>query len=250
MIKKQNVLWIILDLIFLIIFNAMFFILGGTEHRVSVWISYGFVHFAYMMLLLTPAVTRKGKSAAVFGFSIYSISSFYFLLELGVGVVFILVAPESYKAALLVQLCIAGIYGIALIANMIANEHTADAEEKRQYQIDYVKQASADLKSILENVSDKEINKSIEKVYDAIYSSPVKSHPNLAQTESQILVSINELKCVISDGDKDAIVALGQIMSSYIFNYTTEADVCGLWDVFTTYNVSDAEVDELPHYEK
>jgi len=160
------------------------------------------------MLLLTPILTRKGNSVAVFGFSIYSISSFYFLLELIVGVVFILVAPESYKAALLVQLCIAGIYGIALIANLIANERTADAEEKRQYQIDYVKQASADLKGILENVSDKEAKKSIEKVYDALCSSPVKSHLNLAQTESQILVSINELRSVVSDGDKDAIIVL------------------------------------------
>ena len=37
-----------------IIFNAMFFILGGTDRTTSVWISYGLVHFAYCMLLVTP----------------------------------------------------------------------------------------------------------------------------------------------------------------------------------------------------
>lgn len=74
------------------------------------------------------------------------------------------------------------------------------------YQIDYVKQASANLKSILDSVSDKETKKKVEKVYDALYSSPVKSHPNLAQTESQILVSINELRGAVSGGNKDIII--------------------------------------------
>jgi len=64
---KKTVLWIILDLIFLAIFNAMFFILGGREHNVSVWLSYAFIHFAYLMLILTPILIRKGKSAVVFG---------------------------------------------------------------------------------------------------------------------------------------------------------------------------------------
>jgi signal transduction histidine kinase len=206
--KKTNLLWIILDLIFLVIFNAVFFVAGGVDHNVSVWVSYGFIHFAYLMLLLTPALVRRGKNASVFGFSLYSVSSAYFLLELVVGVVFILISPGSYKAALLVQLCVAGIYGIALISNMIANEHTADAEEKRQYQIEYVKNASAELKGLLETVSDKDAKKKVEKVYDALYSSPVKSHPNLAQMESQILISVNELRGVVSLGEKEKIITL------------------------------------------
>ena len=109
-------------------------------------------------------------------------------MELVTGTIFILISPDSCKAALLVQLCIAGPYGISLISNMIANEHTADAEEKRQYQIDYVKNASAELKSLLDSISDKEAKKEVERVYDALYSSPVKSHPSLAQTESQVLM--------------------------------------------------------------
>ena len=206
--KKKNGLWIILDLIFLIIFNAAFFIVGGTDHKLSVWISYGFIHFAYIMLLLTPFLIRKGKSSAVFGFSVYNISSYYFLLELFAGVAFILISPESWKTALLVQLCVAGIYGIILVANLIANEHTADAEEKHQHQIDYVKQASADLKGMMDSVSDKDAKKKVEKIYDAVYSSPVKSHPNLAQAESQILILINELRGAILSGNKDVIITM------------------------------------------
>jgi hypothetical protein len=182
--KKTSVFWIILDLIFLLIFNALFFVLGGTGHKASVWISYGFIHFAYFMLLLTPLLIRKGKNSGVFGFSLYSISTVYFLIEFVAGLIFIFVAPESPIAVLLVQLCIAALYGIFLISHIIANEHTSDAEEKRQYQIASIKVMSAKLKGLLGIISDKEAKKKVERVYDMICSFPVQSRLNLTQTEA------------------------------------------------------------------
>lgn len=77
-----------------------------------------------------------------------------------------------------------------LTLHMLANERTANAEEKREIQIAYVKDVSAILKGLLENINDKEAKK-VEKVYDAVYSSPVKTHPNVAQTELHILASVN-----------------------------------------------------------
>ena len=206
--KKVHVLWVILDLIFLVIFNAFFFALGVKEHNTSVWISYGFIHFAYFLLLLTPFMIRRTQSAAVFGFSLYTISAVYFLIEFVTGIVFIVVSPENFAPALLVQICIAGLYGIILISNMIANEHTANAEEKRQTQIAYVKDASIKLKGLLEKITDKEAKKMVGRVYDAVYSSPVKSHPDLTETESRILHSVNALEDAISTENKDNIISL------------------------------------------
>lgn len=206
--NTKSFLWIILNSIFLIIFNAFFFVVGGIDHKISVWISYGFIHFAYFMLLLVPMLIRGGRSGAVFGFSLYSVSSIYFLVEFFTGVFFILIALNGYKAALLIQLCIAGFYGIALVSNMITNELTADAEEKRQDQIAFVKNASTKLKGLLESVGDKEVKKKIEKVYDAVYSSPVKSHPDLAQMEDHILKSIRAMGDMIADRNLDAVTVL------------------------------------------
>jgi len=206
--KKINVLWIILDLIFLIIFNAIFFIAGGVEHLTSVWISYGFIHFAYLMLVLTPFLIRKSISSVIFGYSLYSISAAYFLIQFITGIVFIFVAPESNTAAILVPLCIAGLYGIILVSNMIANEHTANSMEARQNQIAFVKDASAKLKMLLDAVNDKEAKKQVERVYDAVYSSPVKSHHNLMEIESRILHSLNALQIEITVGKKENIITL------------------------------------------
>ncbi|HPR94348.1 MAG TPA: hypothetical protein PKW67_09850 [Syntrophomonadaceae bacterium] len=67
---------------------------------------------------------------------------------------------------------------------------------------------------MLESVSDKEAKKKVERVFDAVYSSPVKSHPNLAQMENCILQSINELEEAISGGSKENIISLSNSLLS------------------------------------
>lgn len=57
--NKKSLLYILLDLIFLAVFNTVFFVVGGTEHPASVWIAYGFIHFSYIMVLVTPFLVRK-----------------------------------------------------------------------------------------------------------------------------------------------------------------------------------------------
>ena len=208
--------WIILDSVFLIVFNAFFFILGGVDQCVSAWISYGFIHFAYLMLLITPRFIHSGKSAAILGLSLYAISSTYFLVVLITGMAFILIAPEGYKTALLVQLLISGIYVSVFTSNIIANKYTAEAEEKRQHEIDYVKKASSELSAIINFIDDREIKKGIEKVYDAIYSSPVKSHPNVIQIESNILILIKELRIVVESSNKESIINLEKTLFAAI----------------------------------
>ena len=99
---------------------------------------------------------------------------------------------------------------------MISNEYTAEAEEKRQYQIAFVKDASAKVKSLLEKIGDKEAKKAVERVYDTIYSSPVKSHPNMEQKEEQILQSVNDLENAVTTGNKDDIIAMAKSLLSLI----------------------------------
>jgi hypothetical protein len=157
---------------------------------------------------------RRGKSAAVFGFSLYSISSVYFLVEFVTGIIFIIVSPESFQAALLVQLSIAGLYGIILVSHLLASEYTAEAEEKRQSQIAYIKDASVKVKGLLESMSNKETKKTVERVYDALYSSPVKSHPDLEQKENRILQSVKELeRAVVAENKEDVIPVANTLLS-------------------------------------
>ena len=147
---KKNILWIFLDLVFLVVFNMVFFIAGGIYHPASVWISYGFIHFAYMMLLATSFFIRKSSNAVIFRFSLYAISSMYFFVAFIVGIVFVIMHPESYKASLIIQVVIAGGDAIILLSNMLANENTAESIERHEVELQYVKRSSAMLKGIMD----------------------------------------------------------------------------------------------------
>ena len=214
--KKRNALWAILNLIFLLVFNALFFILSGFEHSVSVWISYAFIHFAYFMVLLTPKLVPAGKSSAVFKFSIYAISTAYFLLELITGVILILIASESFKTPFVIQLCIAAVYGIILVANMIANDKTAETEESRQLQISFIKTVSERVNGMLDNIDDIEAKRMVEQVYDAIYSSPVKSDADSVYIENRIYKTVGELESAVLSGNKETIISLANTILSSV----------------------------------
>lgn len=202
--NKKNKLWILLDLVFLLVFNIVFFIASDTQYPTSAWISYGFIHLAYIMLLVTPFLVRKSSSVAMFGFSLYSISSTYFFVAFFTGIVFIVMQPETYKASLIVQVVIAGFYAVMLISNILANEHTADSIERHEAELQYVKQSSAMLKGIMEMTEDKVLKKKIEKVYDLLHSSPVKSNSYVRDYEDTVMDLIEELEDNVSRNDNAA----------------------------------------------
>lgn len=206
--KKKNFLWIALDLVFLIVFNTVFFVAGGASHPSSVWISYAFIHFAYLMVLVTPFLIRKSSSAAIFGFSLYSISSTYFLVELVVGIIFIFLKQDSYKLALIVQVIIAGIYAVMLISHLIANESTADSVERHEQEVAYIKDAASRVKLLVGKIPDKKSNREIEKLYDLLHSSPSKSNSTVHSLEVTIVNLIEELESAISYENKDEAVKL------------------------------------------
>lgn len=203
--KKKNILWILLDIVFLAVFNTVFFMVGGTDHPASAWISYGFIHFSYLMILVTPFLIRKSSSQAVFGFSLYSVSAVYFFVEFIVGLVFIFIGSESYKTSLVVQVIISGIYAVMLISNLIANEYTADSVEQHEDEVAYIKNAASRVKMLMGKASDKKANKEIERAYDLLHSSPSKSNNAVAPLESAILRAIYELESAVSSKDEDAI---------------------------------------------
>lgn len=200
---KKKILTILLDLVFVVIFNAVFFMAGGTGHPASVWLSYAFIHFAYLMVILTPLLVRNSSSAAVFGFAFGSISSVYFMLELIVGIIFILVKPEKINVPFIVQIIIFGFYAIMLLTHMLANENTADSIQRHETELRFVKESSAKLKFLMDNTNDPKMKKTVEKVYDTIHASQVKSNIAVREIELEILKMIETLICQVQKSSND-----------------------------------------------
>lgn len=203
--KKSKILGGLIHLIALALFNALYFGIGGVGHPTSAWISYGFIHFSYVMMIVTPYITHKGKDRATYAASMYAITSTYFFIELIVGGIIIIVAPEGHKFSLFSQLIMCAIYLIVLFGNMMADEHTAKAVEKHEAELLYVKESCAMLKAILSDISDKQLYRQVEKAYDLIQSSPVKSNASVHNIEGQVIAEIDNLSSAVRYGDSAAI---------------------------------------------
>lgn len=199
--NKKTLLWVLLQLVFLIVFNIVFFVTSGTIHPASVWVSYGFIHFAYIMLMITPLLVRNTTNTAVFAYPLNAISTAYFILAFLVGVGFIIAHPESYIAALVTQIILLGIYAVLLLSHMIANEETADSIERHEMDLEYVKDASSHLKRIGDSIDDKQFYKKVERLYDLLHASPVKTNASVRDFELSVLGLIDELEMYIANND-------------------------------------------------
>jgi hypothetical protein len=216
--KKTKIFWHILDLIFLIVFNLYFFLLKGADQPDSVWISYCSIHFAYLMLLITPAFVRKGNNSVDYGRPLYVITTSYFFLSLIVGVIFILISPEIITVALLVQITIAALFAILLFTNLIANEHIADNIERHEMELNYVKESSSRLYALLKQISDNVIRKKVEMAYDLTHSSQVKSAYNVKSVEKDVISEIENLEKALKQNNYENI----QLIIDKICNLANE----------------------------
>lgn len=205
--KRTNWYWLVLNSIFLIVFNVFFFMLKGTEkHYPSVWVSYGFIHFAYSTLLATPVFIRKSTFSSDYSRPLFLISSLYFLIALIIGVAFIIIELETSTAAWLTQIGLLGIFAAWFISNLIANEHTANAVFKHEQELHYVKETSSQLKTIMNQINDLKTSKQVEQLYDYIHSSPLKSSSSVFGIEKNIMNEIDTLFNAVHLNDNISIV--------------------------------------------
>jgi hypothetical protein len=205
---KKTILKSILELVFLVIFNLLFFTLGGTSHPASVWISYGFINFAYIMVILTPILSKTSVRDTVLGLSIYSVSIVYLLIECVIGIIFIAAKPEDFVASLLVQTVMACIYAAAIVSALMVNENTAEIIDRRNTETNFTKSGAARLKLLIGQLPDSKANKALECVYDLLHASPIQSTPTAYAIENAINSKIDELEQTVRQGDEENVIPL------------------------------------------
>ncbi len=207
---KSPILRFLFNMIFLVVFNVIFFWVGGTEHPVSVWVSYGVIHFAYLMLLFTPFFTPRCSRSDILGSTVRFVSLIYFFVELVVGLIFILIASETYKAAVIVQMIIFAIYAFVLLYVRIINRDTAGVLNRQAAEIAYIKAAASRVQLLMDKTDDKQANRAIERVYDLLHSSPTQSVSAVKSLEKDILGKIGELEGAVRAGQFSSVLRLTQ----------------------------------------
>lgn len=191
----------ILYAIFPILFNVMFFLLGGTDHPTSVWVSYAWIHAAYLVLIANPIFSKKTQSSHIYRYTTAQISSVYFVVELIIGLIFIFAAPAGVKGAIIIQMIPFCIFLAVFVWNIMSNDRTAGEEQIRTAEISFIKTASSKAKFIMDSTSDAELRRKIEKIYDLIHSSPSRSNPSVTDIENNVMMMIGDLAIAVEDGN-------------------------------------------------
>ena len=198
---------IALALIFPVIFNILFCISGNTEHPASVWVSYAFIHLAYLIAVLAPYLVPNAKEPVVMGVPLAGIAWTYFAVELVLGLLLIWMKPESGKTAFVIQLIPAVVCASLLFKQMMGNSQTAAQMERHESERQFIAGASAQLGVIRNSVSDPELKKQIGAVYDLIRSSPQRSSASVAANEHAVMEQISVLQEAVSAQDPEKIRA-------------------------------------------
>ncbi len=197
---KSNIFKVIIGLIFLVLFNGLFFYLGGTEQTKVNWICYGFIHASYLCILLTPLFCKSGKGLKVLSYSLYLRALFYFFTELVVGVVCIAIAPESHAWPLIIQAALLAIFLVLQMMSVLANDATIQSQQKQMEESAYKQDMVQRIRHCMRNISDTSIKKQVEKCYEAVKNSPLQSFPEAKEAE-QTLRNAVEVLCIAIENE-------------------------------------------------
>lgn len=212
--NKKTVINVVLSLIFVLVFNVIFFIWGKSGRVASQWLGYAFVHISYAVLLAATFLWRKPQSPEM-NLPVCATAFAYFIVDLLVSAVFIVTAPKGIKLELVVQLLLLAVFAAALLVQRRANEDTAEQDELRNIEREYVREGSSRLKGLMGQTADRNAYRKIERAYDLIQSSPVKSSDSVMEQELEVIRLIGKLERKMAEENKEECEQiLDQIMAA------------------------------------
>ena len=203
---KRVSLKILLALVFLATFNCLFFLLDWKESGTTAWISYGFIHFAYLMLLASPLLCRKYRRMASLSGSVYSVSGLYFLAELVVGLILILALKKaSVKAVLVIHILLTAAYFCILLTVLLSNMKTAGSESDKNSEVSFLRDKAHRVRVLMNACDDRQNAALLEKVYDALHASPVMTEHETGKEDRALSAYIDQLETACKTGDAQGV---------------------------------------------
>lgn len=191
---------IFLILVFLVAFNAMFFLLCDNKNM-GVWISYGFVHFAFLLLLIMPLLGTKGKGTFILNAAVYTQAIYYFICELIAGSIFMVLQFDHILWPLLVQGVLWLVYMTVILINAWANDNTQKSLQERERDLRPVQDCIARLKLLSLRVKDAEMRKDVMACYNELYYSATRQNQASEQIDAEIGALISGLDTELRQND-------------------------------------------------
>lgn len=207
---KANALKVVIALLFLIGFNLMFFLLGGTNRTTTEWVCYGFIHAAYLCVLSTPLLCNAGKGETVLSASLYLRAVFYFFTELVVGIGFLWYNPESCVWPVIIQAVLLMAFVVLQLMSVLANDATKASLSKQRAERVYIRSLAENMKEAMRQVSDPALQKQMSTCYESLNSCSLESFPEAVGAEIELENAVNILCANVEQGNMEQLGLLIQ----------------------------------------
>jgi hypothetical protein len=202
---KKNVAKTLLGLAFLLVFNVIYYIIGGVDRTASCWIAYAFIHVSYLLLVFSGALTGREGRTPELELPVWTISFIYFAANLVIGSAIIIVSPKGIKFCIIMEVIMLAVYLVFLCTTLLANEHTMQQSEQGRIEKRYVQECSANVKELMGRTTDRETYKKLERVYDVIHASPLQSNDGVMEYEIEVIRLLRVLDKNLRDKDAQAM---------------------------------------------
>lgn len=213
---KTTLIRIVFTLVFLVVFNTLFFLLSGTDNPTSVWVSYAYIHVAYFTILFLPVLKTKGDASYYLSSVLYGQAITYFILELIAGVVFIVYRMESPVWSLVVQTALWLIFVVLILGNAWANQATAQSLEKRKQDIDAYQSMRMSLKRLMAKTDKPELKRLIADCSDKLEASASRQTQESEKIDIEIEQAIASLRQSITGDDVEESTSLARQLAGLI----------------------------------
>ena len=100
------------------------------------------------------------------------------------------------------------IFAVLLISNLIANNNTHDSLIKHETEVSYIKEISSRVYALTDQMPDKEANRTIERTYDLLRTSPTKSDQTVQSLEQHILTLIQQLENAVHNHNREQVIEI------------------------------------------
>ena len=213
---KSNIYRIISGILFPIVFVALFFVIGGTEHGVTCWIGFGSTMLMYIMLVAVPLLTPNSQSSYLFGMTSGTITGIAFAVQFIFGLIFMISDFEKWKIALVIEIVIFVVFILFMLQLLQTDEVTAKKELKHQQEVYSVKNLVIKTKMIVDRATDSEIKRCVRNVYDELNSCPTSTNSQVKAIDDSISYSLDVLNQSVMTGDLNSVKASAISVTSLI----------------------------------
>lgn len=213
---KSNILKVIIGLVFLIVFNALFFLLGGATRTTTEWVCYGFIHASYLCLLCTPLLYTSRKNEAVLSASLYLRAMFYFFTELIIGLLFLAFKPDSPTWPAIIQGALLMLFIILQLMSVLANDATHKSLAKQTRERVYIRGLAEDVRHAMHQISDSHLRELMDTCYMKLNNCSLESFPQAEDAEMELENSVNTLCSIIEQGHDELIEKQIQVVLNAI----------------------------------